>query len=325
MREEILYEMHSIYRDDFRVRGYRFGTGEEALCVVGSMRGNEYQQLYCASLLVRRLKELEEEGMLKEGKEILVIPCVNPASMNIHKRFWAIDNTDINRMWPGYKEGETTQRIAGFVFDAIKDFTYGIQFASFYMEGSFVPHVRIMKTGYEDPVLATDFALPYVVIHEPRPFDTTTLNYNWQIWETKAFSIYTTRTSSIDNVSAEEAVNSILSFMARNGMIEVTALDSHRSYSSRIVSRSALATVRSPEGGFFESLREPYEHVEKNEVIARIRDPYDNHIRCEIMSPVAGRTFFVNGDVITYSNTAVFKIVPDFLRGTRKDGYKVLV
>ena len=34
--------------------------------------------------------------------EILIIPSVNHSSMNISKRFWATDNTDINRMFPGY-------------------------------------------------------------------------------------------------------------------------------------------------------------------------------------------------------------------------------
>ena len=92
--------------------GYEFGEGEEAVCIVGSMRGNEVQQLYCCSRLVKKLKGMEEEGKLTPGKKILVIPCVNPYSVNIQKRFWTVDNTDINRMFPGYDLGETTQRIA---------------------------------------------------------------------------------------------------------------------------------------------------------------------------------------------------------------------
>lgn len=31
----------------------------------------------------------------------------------------------------------------------------------------------------------------YVVMRKPEPIDTTTLNYNWQVWETNAFSVYT--------------------------------------------------------------------------------------------------------------------------------------
>lgn len=120
MKKEVLYEIKAIYRDDFRVTGYTFGEGEKALCIVGSMRGNENQQLYCCSRLVARLRQLEEEGRLIPGKQILVIPCANPYSINTKKRFWCTDNTDINRMFPGYALGETTQRIAAGVFDAIK-------------------------------------------------------------------------------------------------------------------------------------------------------------------------------------------------------------
>ena len=178
MEQKILFEIKALYRDDFRVTGFSFGHGEKSVCIVGSMRGNENQQLYACSQLIRKLRELEEKGRLEPDREILVIPCVNPYSMNIKKRFWSIDNTDINRMFPGYALGETTQRIAAGVFEAIKDYTYGIQFASFYMPGAFVPHIRMMKTGFENVDLARKFGLPYVVLHAPRPFDTNTLKYN---------------------------------------------------------------------------------------------------------------------------------------------------
>ena len=79
----------------------------------------------------------------------------------------------------------TTQRIAAGVFENIKDYSYGIQFASFYMQGDFIPHVCMMDTEYQNPSLANLFGLPYVLIRKPKPYDTTTLNYNWQIWKTR--------------------------------------------------------------------------------------------------------------------------------------------
>lgn len=106
MRKTTIYKIQGLYRDKFRVTGYEFGEGEKALCIVGSMRGNEVQQLYCCSRLVKKLKQLETEGKLTPGYQILVIPCVNPYSVNILKRFWTVDNTDINRMFPGYDLGE---------------------------------------------------------------------------------------------------------------------------------------------------------------------------------------------------------------------------
>ena len=147
MKKKTIYEIKGLYRDSFRITGFEFGKGKKSLCIVGSMRGNEVQQLYCCSQLVKKFRQLEEEGRIRPDVKILIIPCCNPYSINTQKRFWTIDNTDINRMFPGYDLGETTQRIAdnrmfpGYdlgettqriadgIFSQIKDYEYGIQFA----------------------------------------------------------------------------------------------------------------------------------------------------------------------------------------------------
>ena len=46
MKKDIIYNLSSPYRDDFRVTGYRFGKGGKSCCIIGSIRGNEIQQLY---------------------------------------------------------------------------------------------------------------------------------------------------------------------------------------------------------------------------------------------------------------------------------------
>ena len=139
--------MKSPYRGSFNIQGYWFGEGEKSVAIVGAMRGDEIQQQYICAQLVRQLAQLEQQGQLASDQEILVVPSANPFSMNIEKRFWAMDGTDINRMFPGYDRGETTQRIAAALFEQIKGFSYGIQLASFYIPGDFVPHVRLMRTG----------------------------------------------------------------------------------------------------------------------------------------------------------------------------------
>ena len=91
MRKEVIYTLKNLYRADMNIYGYHFGKGEKSACIVGACRGNEIQQLYICSQLVRKLKELEERGAIVKNNEILVIPSVNPSSMNISKRFWPTD------------------------------------------------------------------------------------------------------------------------------------------------------------------------------------------------------------------------------------------
>ena len=306
MRQEILYEIKSLYRDDFRVTGYRFGEGEKSVCIMGSMRGNEYQQIYVCSLLLERLQKLEQKGRLVSGHEILVVPCGNPYSVNTKKRFWTIDNTDINRMFPGYALGETTQRIAGKKKKKIKDYRFGIQFASFYMPGNFVPQVRTMKTGNENVELAKQFGLPFVVLHNPRPFDTATLNYNWQICDTDAFSIYTTSTREIDKQSAKQAVDAVLNFLSKQGVITYKG---YEGYISRVVESQDFVNVRTECAGFFEKEAGAGDEVEKGQRLARIREPYTGQILQEILAPVEGIVAFAHNETLAYQNTAVYKLI----------------
>lgn len=306
MKKKIIYEIKSLYRDNFRVTGYEFGKGNKSVCIVGSTRGNEIQQLYVCSQLVKRLKKMEEEGKIKKGHKILVIPSVNPYSMNVKKRFWSTDNTDINRMFPGYSLGETTQRIAAGVFEVIKEYKYGMQFASFYMPGKFTPHIRMMKTGFEDVELAKEFGMPYVVLRNTRPYDTTTLNYNWQIWETNAFSIYTTTTNEVDKESASTAVRSVLTFLSKEGIVDYHG---HDGYVSLVVEDTDLIPVRTREAGIFEGAVKVGEEVDKGQVLARIIDPYEGEVKETLTSPVDGIVFFAHNDPLTYANTAVIKLV----------------
>lgn len=50
MKKEVIYSSGNYLRGEFTIEGYRFGKqseeSEQAACIVGAMRGNEYQQLY---------------------------------------------------------------------------------------------------------------------------------------------------------------------------------------------------------------------------------------------------------------------------------------
>ena len=219
--------MNSPYRDNFRIQGYRFGEGAKTLAIVGAMRGDEVQQQYICSQLVSRLTMMEQRGEIVDGHSLLVIPSCNPFSMNVCRRFWAMDSTDINRMFPGYDQGETTQRIAAAIFTALNGFEYGLQLASYYVPGDFIPHVRMLKTGYEDVETARFFGMKYVTICKPRPFDTTLLNYNWQLWATKAFSVYAGQTNQIDLKTSGETIDAILRMMQRTGIVSHGSLGAH--------------------------------------------------------------------------------------------------
>ena len=307
MEEKILFTLPSVYRDSMRIKGFSFGQGEKSICIVGATRGNEVQQVFICSQLVKIFTHLERQGRLCPGKSILVIPTLNSHSMNIGKRFWSTDNTDINRMFPGYNLGETTQRIAAGVFDQINDYHFGIHFTSFYMPGSFIPHVRMMKTGFEDVEKAKQFGLPYVYRRDPKPYDTTTLNYNWQIWDTKAFSLYTDATDRIEPTSALVVIEAVLRFLGKNGILNYTC---HGGYMSQMIEGNDLVNVKTNAAGFFLRKAEVNARVKQGELLAQIMDPYLGTVIEDVVSPVDGIVFFHASQPIIYSHTSLFRIIP---------------
>ncbi|MGN0469833.1 MAG: succinylglutamate desuccinylase/aspartoacylase family protein [Acutalibacteraceae bacterium] len=308
MIRKTIFELKSLYRENMRIKGYQFGDGEKTVCILGATRGNEIQQVYICSQLVNTLKSLEEQGKITDGKSIMVIPSINSYSMNTQKRFWPTDNTDINRMFPGYYLGETTQRIASGVFEQINSYKYGIQFASFYIPGIFTPHVRMLKTSYENTEAAKDFGLPYIMLRTPKPYDTTTLNYNWQLWGTQAFSLYTHETDRIDEESALQAQDAVLNFLDKNGIIDYKR---HRGYISEVFENSDLVTVKPHSGGMFMSVKNVNEHVNKGDVLAKIIHPFEGNVIEEIKSPVDGTVFFSHSSNLCNEHSLLFRILPD--------------
>lgn len=309
MNKEILFSMKSPYRDDFEITGYRFGSGEDTVAIVGSMRGDEIQQQYIGARMVEVLKELDRKGRIIDGKSILVIPSCNPFSMNVSKRFWAMDGTDINRMFPGYDKGETTQRIAAALFEHLKAFKYGIQLASFYMPGDFVPHVRMLKTGYEDVETASHFGLPFVTIRKPLPYDTTLLNYNWQIWGCKAFSLYAGQTNYVEDSTSMQSVEAMIRFLGKEGIINGKAKSA--GYESVVLDESGLHHVIARRAGIFYRLKGAGDTVEEGEVLARILDPYDCSVLEEVKSPVKGTVFFSHNKPLALEHAILYRIISE--------------
>lgn len=306
MHKEELYRVRFPYREDMVIQGFRFGKGDPTACILGAIRGNEIQQMYICSQLIRELKELEMNGCINAGKSILVIPVINGTGLNISKRFFGVEDVDINRDFPGREDGDTTDRIACEIFEKIKEYTYGIQLTSFYMVGEFVPHVRMMETGYQNTSLANLFGLPYVVVRKPSPLDTKTLNYNWQNDMTAAFSLYSRRNDTIDDESARQTLSAVLRFLTRMGIIRY---ESHSGFISHVIMEDDLTDVYVEKGGIFRGLVKPGEYVRYGYPIAEIRDPYEGFIKEAIIAPTSGVVFFAHTEALISQGDMAYRLI----------------
>lgn len=306
MKIENILTVSTDFREDNQIKGYSFGHGTKAACIVGAMRGNEYQQLFICSQIVKMLSKLEEKGAIVSGKQIMVIPTLNGHSINIGKKYWGMDNSDINRQFPGNPKGEATSRIAARILEVASEYDYGIQFPSFYLEGEFIPHIRMMETGRESSSMANLFGMPYVLISQPRAFDVSTLNYNLQINGTSAFSVYTSTTSSIDDGLASQAVSAVLRFLTRMGIIRYQL---HPGYIATVIDEEELVSVKSTASGVLHKVCTINQEVARGDLLAEILHPYNAEVLAEIRAPFDGIVFFANTEPMAFENSSIFKLI----------------
>ncbi|MBO5237723.1 MAG: succinylglutamate desuccinylase/aspartoacylase family protein [Lachnospiraceae bacterium] len=306
MNKEIIFNMNTAFRGEYTILGYRFGHGEKAACIIGAMRGNEFQQLYMCSQLIAKLEQLESKGAIVANKEILIIPSLNYNSMNVGKKFWVSDSTDINRSFPGNPEGPATSRIAAAVLERVKDYSYGIQFASFYMGGEFIPHIRLTEEGVQNTSLANLFGMPYVLTASERAFDTTTLAYNWQKMGTSAFSLYTGATERIDEERARQGVSAILRFLTRMGIIRYNC---HGGYISTIIEEDDLLSIRADMPGFFRPKVSTNTEVVRGQLLAEVVDSFRGDVISRMVAPTDGIIFYQQIQPMVFQNSVAFKMI----------------
>ena len=334
MIQQTVAELALPYRDPFAVQSFSFGIDgagkalgegaaiegfERAACFIAGLRGDEIQQTFICARLVERLSEMEQAGQLVPGKLVTVVPCANPASMGIGWRFWPGDKTDINRMFPGYDKGEATQRVAATLFEHVGGYRYGVHFSSFYLQGDFLPHVRVMHGPGEDGNNGEDFGLPYVLHHVPGSFDTTTLHYNWRLWDTEAYSLYTKETELVDEESAKRVVRAVLRFLNARGIVQ---WPDHRGYRATQLSEFALVAVSASTGGIFCPRVQLGDIVREGTVLAAIVDPLNGSEKEVLTSPCFGTVFYKARTPLVNEQTLAFQIVPPNVDDTADSGIR---
>lgn len=306
MKKIEILRIDSLNRSPLIVEGYFFkGSNPNApsIAIVGAMEGETILPLYTASKLVDFLKNSSQEQILGD---ILVIPSINHYALNINERFWPLDKTDLNMMFPGYDQGETTQRIAKRLFDSLQGYTHGIILKTREGVSSCIPYIKLFQSGYEDIESAKMFG--YKLIHHKslKPTDTVSLQYNWQLWGTKAYSIICPSDVHIDYDTSNEVFEGIMSFLNKNHIFDYKVL---AGYESTVITNKDVEVIQTSKSGIFVPNRKVGTYVKKDEIIGKIIHSLEGEIIHYIVAPCDGLIACSYKNGLIFENAVAFRIV----------------
>ena len=110
-----------------------------------------------------------------------------------------------------------------------------------------------------------------------------------------------------DGASFEEAINAVLSFLNKQGIIQYRC---HEGFISQFIEGHSLMNVKSATAGIFIRHADVDSRVKKGDVIAEIMDPYTGETADRVIAPQNGIVFFHVNQPLIYSQTPLFRIIP---------------
>ncbi|KAB2953421.1 hypothetical protein F9B85_05795 [Heliorestis acidaminivorans] len=211
-----------IYKNEFR------GHGEGPLIsLVSGIHGDELNGIYLLTCLSAFLEEVVQgkEPNYKLRGTVRIIPVVNVPGVNFAGRNWPFDNTDINRMFPGYDQGETTQRIADGIFQATKDSDYAIDIHSSNEQFYEIPHVRTFYPDDHELKLAPYLGCPYLLHRELTPIYKTQLSYHWKETAVSPYILMLGVARQIEEPIVQQVCQGLIDFMVATKILEGPPLE----------------------------------------------------------------------------------------------------
>jgi len=307
MKKIEIVKIESLNREPLLIEGYLFeGSDPDApsVAIVGAMEGKTILPLYSASKLVDFLQNDIDDAKKIKGN-ILVIPSINHYALNLDERFWPLDKTNLNMMFPGYEEGETTQRISKRLFDALSGYDYGISLETRHDLSTCLAYITLFKSGYEDLEAAKMCGFRLIHHKELKPTDTVSLQYNWQLWGTKAFSIVSPSDTTINPNTAQSLFNGLMRFLSKSGILDYKVL---LGYDSNIILDKDIEIVKTPKSGIFIPTKKVGASVKQDEMLGKIIHSLEGNVIHRIFSPCDGVITCIYKNGLIFENALAFRV-----------------
>lgn len=148
--------------------------------------------------------------------------------------------------------------------------------------------------------------LPYVYLRKVRPFDTGTLNYNWQIFGTKAFSFYSGKVGEIDENITGMTIRSVVRFLTSVGICKGIVKPNE---AVRVITQEDMMPVSVNFGGLLLPVKKVGDTVTAGELLGCVVDPYDATVRQKLYAPARGWVFYVDKNPFVYEGSAVYRVL----------------
>ncbi|RJE71550.1 succinylglutamate desuccinylase/aspartoacylase family protein [Reichenbachiella sp. MSK19-1] len=262
--------------------------------LMGGLHGDEINGIE----IVRRLIEHDQHLPIK-GTTIC-IPIINVYGF-IHFSRYVPDGKDVNRSFPGNKNGSLAARVAYFLMkEIIPKIDYGLDFHTGGADRTNYPQVRCVMSDPKNAELAAVFAAPFSLHSAYR-----SRSLRWAAAKLgKKILVYEGGESSrFDQYAIEQGIKGTMRLLAHLGMRDEEAYE--KEYESVLIKSSSW--IRAKASGLFLTEVKSGQKVKKNQVVGYIADPF-GEFKVPVKSSASGYVIGLNNNPILHQGDAVMHI-----------------
>lgn len=264
------------------------------LLLSGGLHGDEINGIE----IVRRM--IDEGLNIPDIGTTICIPLINVYGF-IHFSRYVPDGKDVNRSFPGNKNGSLASRVSYYLMkDIIPKIDYGLDFHTGGADRTNYPQLRGMMDDPRNLELAQAFH-PHFILHSP--YRAKSLRQA-AAKQKKPILVYEGGESSrFDEFAIQQGIDGTMRFMHHLGMSAEP--EKKVDFECRYIKRSHW--VRAKVSGLFQPKIFSGEYVEKGQLIGHLTDPFGD-FKVPVKCGASGYIIGLNNDPILHAGDAIAHI-----------------
>lgn len=276
---------------------------EKRISIVTGIHGDELEGQYVCYELSRRIHE--EKDMLTGIVDIY--PAINPLGVDSITRGIPMFDLDMNRIFPGNKEGSMAEYVAAEVIDDISgsDVCIDIHASNIYLKE--LSQVRISEmTAKELVPLARRLNIDYIWVHQAATVLESTLAHSLNSIGTKTLVVEMGVGMRITKDIGNQLVDGIFVLMKDLGIWNGEVITPRTPIESE---DGNVHFLNASASGIFLPSTSHCKEVKNGEQVGEIVDPLSGKILQKIYSPCDGLVFTLREFPVVYEGSLVGRIL----------------
>ncbi len=280
------------------------GDGKRRVCIVTGTHGDELEGQMVCYLMARRLQEQLEnlDGTVE------VYPALNPLGIDTIQRGIPNFDLDMNRIFPGDKNGTMAEQAAYTIIEDLKgaDLVIDVHSSNLYLRET--PQVRINVLNEEELVpLARQLGVDFIWVHDAATVLEATLAHSLNSTGTKCLVVEMGVGERINHKMCNHLTDGIFHLMKEMGMwkgeVKTDGLEE-----SKVCKGDKVEFLNAGTSGVFITELRTGVTVTKGEELGQIVEPLTGKVLSRVVSPVDGYLFTIRAYPIVYEGSLMARI-----------------